>query len=332
MDISPKHRYYFFKGLLTFLILIVGHFSLTAQNGISNYKVYFAFGNIKSENILIIRKFDQAGKQFYVGVDIDNLETKIISSTQISVKALRWQQILLNYSNSAYVRAIKAAKTNSNSIQNSGVIHGYPKEKGAVLTIDLCPSHKPLDRVIFNSLITAFEKAEKPVPIALSITGRFMLTHSEDMLWIKDLIASCEISITWVNHSFNHNYNPKIPMKDNFLLEPNTDINFEILGTEIALLQYGFLSSVFFRFPGLVSNARIVDTVIDYGLIPIGSDSWLAKGEPIHGGSIILIHGNGNEPKGVEDFLRLLQTEKSSVMKKEWLLYDLRESIENEFQ
>ena len=332
MNISPKHRQYVLRRLLTLLFLIVGYLSLTAQNGISNYKVYFAFGNFKSENILIIRKYEQSGQRFYIGVEIDNLETKIIPSNQISVKTLSWQQILLNYSNSAYIRAIQAAKKNSSSLQNSGVIHGYPKEKGAVLTIDLCPSHKPLDRIIFTSLITEFEKIEKPVPVALSITGRFMLTHSEDILWIKDLIASGKISITWVNHTYNHNYNPKIPIKNNFLLEPDTDINFEILGTEIALLQYGFLPSVFFRFPGLVSDYSIVDTVTGYGLIPIGSDAWLAKGQPIHGGSIILIHGNGNEPKGVEDFLRLLQTEKSSVMNKEWLLYDLRNSIENEFQ
>jgi hypothetical protein len=75
-----------------------------------------------------------------------------------------------------------------------------------------------------------------------------------------------------------------------------------------------------------------MDNVIEYGLIPIGSDAWLAKGQPIHSGSIVLIHGNGNEPIGIKDFIRLLQTEKLSVMKKEWLLYDLRESIQNEFQ
>jgi hypothetical protein len=151
-------------------------------------------------------------------------------------------------------------------------------------------------------------------------------------LWLKDLIVSGDISVTWINHTYNHQYNPKVPIKENFLLEPNTDLNFEILGTEIALLQHGFLSSVFFRFPGLVSDHNVVNRVIEYGLIPIGSDAWLAKGQQTHDGSIVLIHGNGNEPIGVKNFINLLQTEKSLVMKKEWLLYDLRESIEDEFQ
>ena len=217
-------------------------------------------------------------------------------------------------------------------MQNSGIIHGFPKEKGVTLTIDLCPSHKPLDRIIFTSLISEFQITEKPVPIALSITGRFMLTHLEDITWLKGLIKSGEISVTWINHTYNHQYNSKVPLKDNFLLEPNTDINFEILGTELALLQHGLLFSVFFRFPGLVSDHQIVDKVIEYGLIPIGSDAWLAKGQSAYAGSIILIHGNGNEPLGIKDFITLLHNEKSSVMKKEWLLYDLRESIENEFQ
>jgi len=320
------------KGLFTFILLILSSISLTAQNEISNYKVYFAICQFKSSTILIIRSFEQSGKPFYLGVNPENLETQIISSNQLSVKILSWQQLLQNYSNTAFVRAIQTAKNQSYSLQNSGIVHGFPKEKGVTLTIDLCPSHKPLDRLIFMSLIAEFKKVEQPVPLALSITGRFMLTHSEDLKWLKEQVASGEISITWINHTYNHHYNPTIPLKENFLLEPGTDLNFEILGTEIAMLQHELLPSVFFRFPGLVSDHKVVDSVLKYGLIPIGSDAWLAKGQPTHAGSIVLIHGNGNEPLGIKDFIRLLQTEKASVINKQWLLYDLRESVEDEFQ
>jgi hypothetical protein len=332
MSLVSNCKRNFSKGALTIIVLVLCHCTLFAQNKISNYKVYLAEGNLKGKNVLVIRKFEDSGHLFYVGVDLDNLETQIISANQITVRTTTWSQIFLNYRNTAYVRAIQTAKKQSFSLQNSGIIHGFPKEKGVTLTIDLCPSHKPLDRIVLKSLISEFKKTESPVPLALSITGRFMLTHSEDLLWIKDLIASKEISVTWINHTYNHHFNPKVPLKDNFLLEPNTDLDFEILGTEIALLQHGFLSSVFFRFPGLVSDNKIVDSVVKYGLIPIGSDAWLAKGQPIHAGSIVLIHGNGNEPVGVEDFIKLLRTKKSFVMENQWLLYDLRESIENEFK
>ena len=320
------------KGLLLLVILISCKLTLSAQPGISDYKVCIGEGRFKSKDFLVIRAFKNDGLPFYVGVDPDNLETELISAKQISVKATTWQQIDLTHSNAAYVKALQTARSQSFSLQNSGIIHGFPKEKGVSLTIDLCPSHKPLDRSVLTSVIAEFSNAEKPVPIALSITGKFMLTHSADLLWLKGLIDSNEIKVTWINHTYNHRYEPQLPLKDNFLLEPNTDLNFEILETEKALLERGFLFSVFFRFPGLVSDNAIVDKVVDYGLIPIGSDAWLAKGQSIRGGSIVLIHGNGNEPIGIEDFIHLLRTEKASVLKKEWLLYDLRESIENEFK
>jgi hypothetical protein len=332
MNIFQNYKINITKFLFVFLFLILGNVSLCAQDQIGNYKVYFAEGIFNNKNILVIRTFEQSGQQFYIGVTPENLETQIIPSNQISLKVLSFEQIRLKYYNSAYVKAIEAARNQSFSLENSGIIHGFPKEMGITLTIDLCPSHKPLDRIIFTSLITEFKKTEKPVPLALSITGKFMLTHSEDLLWLKNLIDSHEISVTWINHTYNHHFNPKLPLNNNFLLEPKTDINFEILETEKMLLQYGFRPSVFFRFPGLVSDPKVVDKVIEFGLIPIGSDAWLAKGQSAHNGSIVLIHGNGNEPIGIKEFIKLLQTEKSSIMKKEWLLYDLRESVEKEFQ
>ena len=158
-----------------------------------------------------------------------------------------------------------------------------------------------------------------------------MLTHTEDIDWLKNLVKQKDITITWVNHTYNHHYDPNLPLTKNFLLEPGTDIDFEILGTEIAMLQHGLMPSVFFRFPGLVSDAKMVQAVTGYGLIPIGSDAWLAKGQAAHAGSLVLIHGNGNEPIGVKDFINLLKTQQSQVINKEWLLYDLRESVKNEF-
>lgn len=325
-------RKVFNKYVLLFIFLFLFRFTLFAQNEIRNYKVYFGVGQFDNKNILVIRQFVRSGQLCYLTVNPDNLETQIIASNQISVTTLNWNQILNDFANTAYIKAIQTANKQSHLLQNSGIIHGFLNEKGVTLTIDLCPSHKPLDRIIFTSLIDEFKKIEKPVPLALSITGRFMLTHAEDLHWLKKLSDSAEISITWINHTYNHYYNPKIELKDNFLLEPGTNLSFEILETEKALLQNGFLPSIFFRFPGLVSNHDIINKVTQYGLIPIGSDAWLAKGQSVHAGSIVLIHGNGNEPLGIKDFIRLLQTEQSLILNKEWLLYDLRESVENEFQ
>jgi len=217
MKFFSDHRHCIASVLFPFLFSILGVGSSCAQNEIQGYKVYFADGTFNSKKILVVRKFEQSGQLFYIGVVPDNLETQIIPSCQISVTTLNWQQIFLKYSNTAYVRAIEAAQVQSFSLENSGIVHGFPKEQGVALTIDLCPSHKPLDRIIFTSLITEFAKTEMPVPVALSITGRFMLTHPEDVLWIKNLVASHKISVIWINHTYHHHFNPKVPLTDNFL-------------------------------------------------------------------------------------------------------------------
>lgn len=72
--------------------------------------------------------------------------------------------------------------------------------------------------------------------------------------------------------------------------------------------------------------------MLAYGIIPLGSDAWLAKGQPANSGSIVLIHGNGNEPLGVADFIQLLKKKQKDVQRKQWMMYDLRESIEDEFE
>jgi hypothetical protein len=181
-------------------------------------------------------------------------------------------------------------------------------------------------------IIKQFQLVEKPVPIALSVSGLWMNKHQADLQWLKQLQNEHEIYITWINHSYNHRVSAKLPLKENFLLEPGTDITNEVLETEKDMLKNGLLPSVFFRFPGLISNQQLVYTITDFGLIPIGSDAWLAKGQQPHAGRIVLIHGNGNEPLGVKDFISLLKAESSAIKKKQWVLYDLRESVDEEFK
>ena len=174
---------------------------IKTQNGISNYSVSIGVGVYLEKVILVIRKFEQFGQSFYIAVDLEDLETQIIPSDKIVVRSSDWLQVLNDYKNTAYVKEIKRAKIQSFSLQNSGIIHGFPKEKGITLTIDLCPSLKPLDRIIFTSLVSEFQNIEKPVPLALSITGQFMLTHPKDLSWLMDLVRSGDISITWINHT-----------------------------------------------------------------------------------------------------------------------------------
>lgn len=332
--ISYLKHLIFMKVYPFFIVLLLPFFfatTLQAQNSVVNYGIYYAAANYDEQDIITLRKFERKGQKYFLAVDTKLLNTQIIPATGINEKAMSLEQISKLYKDSPYIKALSFVKTQSFALQDAGIIHGYPKEKGVTLTIDLCPSHKPLDRELFSNLINEFGTIEKPVPVALSLSGRFMLTHGEDIIWLQSLEQKGEIKITWINHTYNHHYDPNAPLDENFLLKPGTDVDFEILGTEIAMIEHGLLPSVFFRFPGLVSDNSVIEKVTAYGLIPIGSDAWLAKGQHTASGSIVLIHGNGNEPIGVNDFLKLLKSEKNSVMQKQWLLYD-RESIGNEFK
>jgi len=318
--------------LLALLLISSMSFSQVYYTAIKNYTIYYASAKRANTDWLTLRRFENNGKTYLLLVDPDELETKVDEASLYTLNPMTIAKARLYYYKSSYETALRKAEQDSKSIQNAGIQSGMPKETGITLTADLCPSRRPLDRRIFTSIFEEFKRVEQPVPIALSITGIWMHNHQKDLQWLKQLNIKGEVAITWINHSYNHRVDMKLPLKENFLLEPGTDINFEVLGTEQAMLNNGLLPSVFFRFPGLVSDQQLIYKITAFGLIPIGSDAWLAKGQQARPGSIILIHGNGNEPTGVNDFLALLRSKTKSIAKKQWLLYDLRESVETEFE
>jgi len=322
-----------FKLLAFFMLIYVVQASAQARyTQIKDYKVYFGWAHHAPQDWMVIRKFTDRNKSYYLLVNPQTLETKIDDSSFYQVKSMSADEAKTFFKNTPYQKALRKAENASVMIQDAGIERGLPKETGISLTADLCPSHKPLDRRIFTDIFNEFKKVEQPVPVALSVTGLWMNKHQEDLAWLKEMQAKHEIYITWINHSYNHRVSKSAPLKENFLLEPGTDINYEVLETEKDMLANGLLPSVFFRFPGLVSDQKLVFSITDFGLIPIGTDAWLAKGQQPQAGSIVLIHGNGNEPVGVNDFIKLLQSKTKSIADKQWLLYDLRESVDEEFE
>ena len=304
----------------------------TAYKNITDYKVYYGWAKHFPQDWMILRQFENDGKNYFMLVNPQTLETKIDVASFYEVKPMTLDEAKTFFKNTPYEKAIAKAESESIAVQDAGIENGLPQQTGISLTADLCPSHRPLDRRIFTDIFHEFQKVERPAPIALSVTGVWMRQHPDDLAWLKQMQANREIYITWINHSFNHRVSAKLPLKENFLLEHGTDIYFEVTETEKAMLKNGLLPSIFFRFPGLVSDQQLVFTITNFGLIPIGTDAWLAKGQIPQNGSIVLIHGNGNEPVGVNDFIKLLQQKAPEIAKKQWLLYDLRESVDDEFE
>ncbi|WDF54949.1 polysaccharide deacetylase family protein [Mucilaginibacter sp. KACC 22063] len=318
--------------IILLLLCSTGAFAQANFTEITNYKAFYGWAHHYPQDWIILRQFDDHQRHYFLLVNPQTLVTKIDESNFYQVTPMTVAQVRNQFKNTPYERALTKAERKSVMIQDAGIERGMPKETGISLTADLCPSHRPLDRRIFTDIFTEFKKVEQPVPIALSITGVWMRQHQQDLEWLKQMQQKREIYITWINHSFTHRVSATKPLKENFLLEPGTNISYEVLETEKAMLKNGLLPSVFFRFPGLVSDQQLVYDITNFGLIPIGTDAWLAKGQQPQAGSIVLIHGNGNEPVGVNDFINLLRTKSQAITKKQWLLYDLRESIDQEFE
>lgn len=317
--------------LSSIIILSVIANGYTQSSVITDYQVYFGITKKDNKDLIIIRKFMKDKKEYFFLVNPFNLDTEVIETKECESIKLGFNDIKSKFYESVYFRALDEARENVRSMQDEGITHALPQETGINLTIDLCPSEHPLDRKLFMTLINAYQNIEHPIPLAIAISGHWINRHPQDLIWLKELQSKGEIYITWINHTLSHHFNKKLPLQNNFMLMKTTDVRNEILGNEILMIKNGLKPSVFFRFPGLISNDKLLDTVSSYGLITVGSDAWLAKGESAHRGSIVLIHGNGNEPIGVARFIKLINSKKAEERNRSWLLFDLRKSIDEEF-
>jgi len=141
------------------------------------------------------------------------------------------------------------------------------------------------------------------------MSGGWAKAHGAELDQILAFEKQGDIRITWINHSLTHPLHCFDAACENglFLDAPDVDFDNEVLGLEQVLLARGLVPSVLFRFPGLVHDTERMQQLERFSLLPIDADAWLALGHPIKSHAVVLIHGNGNEPEGINDFLRQMQ-------------------------
>jgi hypothetical protein len=305
--------------------------TLSGAGKIENYRV--SFGRVLTpdkKKLVELRSFQRGGGSFVLAVSPQDLKTEVLRSDGLKIEPASLADLAQSFSGTPYFKALADAKQHDSALQNAGITHVLPEEHGVVLTVDLCPSRRPLDEILFNRVLTTFTPEEHPVPVAIAITGIWMEEHPKELERLLRLSREHKLEITWIDHSYHHRFDPKLPLPQNFLLEKGTQLDDEVLMTEARMIQTGITPSTLFRFPGLISDHEIVDKVLAFGLIPVGSDAWLAKKERAKSGDIVLVHGNGNEPQGVSDLLALLTQEKKDIRRRQFLLLDLRDALEQE--
>ena len=293
---------------LLFLLLLIALLPAPAGAGqgaqITEYRVIRTpVRDAKGRLRLAIRSFRSDGVAHLLVVDPVSLESFDLPASGLTLTGAAAEASLAA---TPFLRALERYDSAPFPLQNGGATRAGAKVDGTFLTVDLCPSRRPFEHELFRALVASGKG--RAVPVAISVSGVWLEKHPGELSYLQRESAAGRLAITWVNHSFHHSYDPTAPLGRNFVLTPGTDFPAEVLDLERLLLSRGLVPSPFFRFPGLVSDAATVRRLREFSLIPIGSDAWLAKGESPRKGSFILVHGNGNEPKGVKLLLPLLKS------------------------
>ena len=274
-------------------ILLWIYLSTLSANHITNYKIINrCYIDSNSTNMSALREFDIDGISRVWSVDIETLDTVVVDANQ---------SYLPQCPESNYSRLLKESIEAPFPLQNDGIVSTVDIP---TITTDLCPSSKSgFEEEFYCGLMRSFPT---PVPVTVFITGRWIEKHDEEWSMLKAWDRDGNLSITWGNHTYTHPYHPHKPLVENFVLSAEYNLTEDILALEQKLLSDGVVPSIFFRFPGLVSDKHSMEIVARLGLVTIGSNTWIAKGEPVKQSSIILLHGNKNEHRGINMFQKLL--------------------------
>lgn len=291
----PCSRIYFSLVLLfTSLSLLIysssyaGSYSATVIEGY--HPIFKPFYNERQELKIAIRQYRIGSVSHLLILDPFSFETTTVLAQQIIFRKEPPPEDRLK--STPFIGALSKHTSPPYPYQNDGVVQADHPVNGMFLTIDLCPSKRFLDKILFEKTMSLLPENETTVPIAVAITGTWIKQHKSDFQWLTRT-TSGRLQITWINHSYSHLYPSRTITTD-------TELEKEALLTEMMLLEHGLMPSPFFRFPGLISNQKLIEKLKQLSLIPLGSNAWLSKGQCPENGCIILVHGNGNDPRGVK--------------------------------
>lgn len=285
----------------------------------SVFKPYYGPGG---RTLIAIRSFTYGDEKKYLALDPLTFETFLAGPASVEASG-EVPPDLLN--KTPFMKALERYTVPAGGLQNSGITVGECAANGFFLTIDMCPSRKEFERELFTA--TAGLNTDAPAPVAIAVSGLWIERHKKEFDWIVNEEKEGRLAVTWVNHTYSHPYNPRKPDIENFLLTPGVDFEGEVLRQETTLIEHGGVPSPFFRFPGLVSNDGLLVRLKALSLIPVGTDAWIAKREVPVECSIVLVHGNGNEPEGIQMLLKFYEEKRDAFSKGALRLLPLKDAF-----
>ncbi len=195
-----------------------------------------------------------------------------------------------------------------------GYCHGDREQlKGKVsLTSDLCWSIRPYEKEFYYELPNRSADGSQTVYCTQFISGRWLQQQPLAMADLLELEKEPSIDFIWGLHSWDH---PKSGIFMNAYAPES--LRGDTLHLEKILLEWGVVPEHFYRFPGLKHDETRLNEILAMSLLPVDCDSWVSGMHldrpphrvPATNGSILLVHGNGNEARGISRFFEWLEEE-----------------------
>jgi len=240
-------------------------------------------------HLVLLRELTLDDTNYYVAVDAQTLISYLIEQNVLDTSF----GIAVRESDLPYFQLlVQSKKKPIERINHQG------RDQRMVLSLDFCPSNQETELNFLESLPNSFNE----VSWIAFLSGRWMESHLQDLHRLRLLDLTDQQKIIFANHSYQHLAFPP------FMADLSVDFESDVLRNEEVFLKFGLVPSVFYRFPGLQYNQQRLDSLRQLGYIAISSQAWLAKKQLPVSGSIILLHGNGNERQGINSFQKYLLT------------------------
>jgi len=137
-----------------------------------SYNINYLKCVVDNAPTFVIRQFELDQKKFYLIVDPNTLQTKVVSQSCLK-SCQNWR---LGDDQSTYSKYLNVNNQKTNNLMNTGLQSLPVKGVQFFLTMDLCPSRKALDYDVFN----AIESDKGSTPVAIAISGGWLKHHTEE--------------------------------------------------------------------------------------------------------------------------------------------------------
>ena len=245
--------------------------------------------------VVAIRSLRFAGEAAWLLVDARTLDVVVATASEVAAHTREAGPGEL--ATTRYVAALAGSETRAYDRLAAAAL--APGKVRFAVTVDMCQSARAWEKAFFEGLVALGRRLGRPVPVGVAMTGRWAVAHPRELGKLAAWDRDGALEITWIDHSYDH------PVKDKygnytFLTDRSVDFTQQILRLEVLLLGQRLVPSPLFRFPGLTHDAGRLAQLNQLSLFALDANAWLAKRQPIADGAVVLLHGNGNEPLGMD--------------------------------